>query len=513
MAKNTSPYVVSAPGFWGINTQDAPVDLSPNFALVAYNCVIDKYGRIGARKGWTKQHTANSDLGTSDIECLGELIENNGTSTTLAAGGGYLFTLAGTTLTTLTYGGGGVAPTITANNWQFVKLNGIGLFFQIGHDPLIYDPAVSTTTYRRLSEKTAYAGTVPLANCALSAYGRIWCANTTTDKNTLTWSDIITPQVWTGGTSGSLNLLGVWPNGGDEINGLAAHNNFLIIFGKKQTLIYSGADDPAQMVLHDAIDSMGCIARDSIQNTNDDVLFLSALGVVSINRTIQEKSAPINRISKNVESDLQNNVEGETLSGIKSVYSPVESFYVLSLPLAKQAYCFDTKYPLENGSLRVTIWRDIEPKAFLYRQDRTTLIGKPGYVGKYTGYLDDEAIYRLMYYTSWIDFGNRILTSILKKVKATLIGVISQSVVFKYAFDFVPHYRSLTTTIAPTSDVALYGEALYGVSEYSSGVFSSIVPGNLGGAGKVVQIGLEMDITGNQVSIQQFEVFTKEGRF
>jgi len=35
-------------------------------------------------------------------------------------------------------------------------LNGINYFFQSGHDHLIFDPAVSTTTYRRVSEKTGY---------------------------------------------------------------------------------------------------------------------------------------------------------------------------------------------------------------------------------------------------------------------------------------------------------------------------------------------------------------------
>ena len=45
---------ISAPGFFGLNTQDSPMDLAAGFALQATNCVIDQYGRIGARKGWSK---------------------------------------------------------------------------------------------------------------------------------------------------------------------------------------------------------------------------------------------------------------------------------------------------------------------------------------------------------------------------------------------------------------------------------------------------------------------------
>ncbi len=45
----------------------------------------------------------------------------------------------------------------------------ITYFFQSGFNALIYDPAVSTTTYRRVSEKTGYVATVPDADIVISA--------------------------------------------------------------------------------------------------------------------------------------------------------------------------------------------------------------------------------------------------------------------------------------------------------------------------------------------------------
>ncbi len=42
---------IVAPGFMGLNTQDSSVALESGFATQAMNCVIDKFGRIGARKG------------------------------------------------------------------------------------------------------------------------------------------------------------------------------------------------------------------------------------------------------------------------------------------------------------------------------------------------------------------------------------------------------------------------------------------------------------------------------
>ena len=90
-----------------------------------------------------------------------------------------------------------------------------------------------------------------------------------------------------------------------KVVALAAHNNSLIIFGRRQTLIYTGALTPSTMTLGDTITGIGCVARDSVQMTGEDVIFLSDSGVRSISRTIQEKSAPMRTISRNVNDDIQ----------------------------------------------------------------------------------------------------------------------------------------------------------------------------------------------------------------
>ncbi len=239
-------------------------------------------------------------------------------------------------------------------------MNGITFFFQSGHDPLIFDPAVSTTTFRRVSEKTGYTGTVPLGNIVISAFGRLWVADTTADNVTITFSDLLAGHNWTGGTSGTLNVAQVWPNGSDQIVGLGAHNGFLFIFGKRQILVYSGATTPSSLSLSDSIGNIGCLSRDSIVTTASDIVFLSNSGVRSLLRTIQEKSAPLRDLSKNVRNDLMTYVASETLANIKAVYSEVNAFYLLTLPIAKQVYVFDTKAQLQDGSARVTTWDSIE---------------------------------------------------------------------------------------------------------------------------------------------------------
>ena len=508
---------ISAPGFFGLNTQDSPLDLAAGFALVATNCVIDQFGRIGSRKGWARVNASAGNLGANAPGVIHELVQTDGTLTILFAGNNKLFKLdSSNAVVELTYGGGGTAPTITANNWSCASLNGITYFFQTGFDPLIFDPAVSTTTFRRVSEKTGYAGTVPLGNIVISAYGRLWVADTSTDNTTVSFSDLLSGHIWTGGTSGSLNINQVWPNGADNITGLAAHNNFLIIFGQRQILVYSGATTPSTITLADTVAGIGCIARDSIQSTGKDVLFLSNSGVRSFARTVIEKSVPIGDLSKNVRSDFMNIVAGETLANIKSVYSETEAFYLITLPFVKEVFCFDTRGQLQDGSFRVTTWDSIEPTALLSRRNGDLLLGKTSYIAKYTGSQDDTSAYRLLYYTNHADLGNANVTSLLKRLKVIVIGGTNQFVTMKWGFDFSANYLSANAQI-PTQAVSEYGTAEYGanatvVSEYADGVALQTLTVSASGSGKIVQTGYEADINGSTLSIQRIEIQSKDGK-
>ena len=524
MSKELTPFSISAPGFYGVNTQDSSLDMNPGFALEAVNCVIDQYGRIGSRKGWVKTCTTSI---AANIECIGELIGNDGTSYILCAGGNKFYKQTTTTLTELTYGGGGVAPVITTNNWQFVALNNVGFFFQRGYDTLIFDPAVSTTTYRRVSEKAGYAApglgaTYIQCNAGLSAYGRIWMADISADKNKVVFSDLLSGHVFTGGTSGYLDVGKVWPNGADEIIALAAHNGLLFIFGKRQIIIYEGAYDLATsgvFKLHDTINTVGCIARDSVQNAGDDLLFLSNGGIYSLKRLIQEKANPLRDLSKNVRDHLRTDVDTDFIaeaagtSYIKSCYSDINAFYLLSLPATGEIYCLDMRSPLEDGSARVTRWDSIAPKSFCQARNRTLYMGMVNYLGEYSGYTDNTATYTMKYYTPHINFGGLSSSSILKKISLITIGGSGQIINVFYSADYSTNYNTGTITV-PSHAESYYNSTSYynNTSYYTNGLALDTVNLQAGGTGKVLQFGFETTINGYQVSFQKLDIFTKIGK-
>ena len=215
----------------------------------------------------------------------------------------------------------------------------------------------------------------------------------------------------------------------------------------------------------------------------------------------------------NIGTQLGQQISQEVASTIKSVYSPFESFYLLTFPTLKTVYCFDLKATLQDGSSRVTTWDSIEPQSFCYMRDKSLLIGKSGYVGKYTGHQDNGVKYRMVYFTNHTDLGTPSVASVLKKLSVVVVGGSNQTLTLKWGYDFKENYYSQNTRI-PAQGVAEFGLSEYNTVgvEYSDGVSLQTMTAYPTGAGKVIQTGYEADINGSALSIQKIEILAKNGK-
>jgi hypothetical protein len=530
MAEQITTGTIAAPGFFGLNTQDSSIQLSSGFALEANNCVIDRYGRIGARKGWTKVNTTAASTGA--FRAIYEVFKDDG-NVVLSAANNKIYS-GTTTLTELAVRNStdtaNLTYTITDNNWQISGMpydtgatpSGHAILAQAGHPILVYHKLGATAHahtgaygLQRLGDIASnlpgtYSVTSFTPNICMTAFGRVWVADIANDRQTVYFSDLLDPTEWKTGTSGYLNISEVVPNN-DPIIALASHNGFLLIFCEKHIVIYKNPVDPSALTLEDVITGIGCIARDSVASIGTDLLFLSSTGVQSLQRVVQEKSLPFRDISKNVRDELLANVNSELLKNIKAVYFPTDAFYLLALPSTGFTYCFDTRGVLENGAARTTIWKQIAPTAFCVTQDRQFYIGKAGYIGKYDGYEDDGAKYRMSYFTNYFDFGSATTNKILKRINVTAIGGSAQPIAVKWGYDYTRNYFSRGITLQQVS-VFEYGIAEYNVATYTNGIALDIANIPASGSGTVLQIGFESDIDGTPLSIQKIDFFLKTGK-
>ena len=606
MSKPLVSASIAAPGFLGLNTQESSIILEDGYALEATNCIIDKYGRLGSRKGWDLKSIGVGDIGYNstyptvhdikdDINYLRfdgiatvpdennrfagnfevvyndphnipigdtkEFVSLRGNSlniaqyVTLPAGETtYTFTATSTTKlisadTVLGFGnvniqrdplavlveappipylegshrhvqssgssvrlcwgvqnsslaqpydfgfyqdlGSLLRPLITSTgnsgalkDFTAVTLNNKSFFFQENYRPMQYgelpdstiqlgdvesnfasytDPATSSA----FANAAAYRAHIPQAGVSLSAYGRIWCARTATDKTTLYFSDLLDGSNWVGGSSGSLDTEAILVNGGDEITGLGAQNGQLIVFFRNSIIVLadnagSSSFNPAQLRLVEVINRVGCVAKYSIQNTGSDIIFLSEDGLRSLGRVIQEKSLPMRDLSANVRDDLVQDVRAQPVNNIKSCYSEDNAFYLLLLPLYNKIYCFDTRQTLQNGALRTTIWDNQTQGSMLATPNEVYFTGTYGFA-KYTGYTDNNENYYLKYYTNYFDLGNPNQIKSVKKLGATVIGGSGQDFILKVGFDYEDAYRSFPSQLTTVS-LAEYGTAEYGLA-------------------------------------------------
>jgi hypothetical protein len=473
MAQPLNNITIAAPGFAGINTQDSPISTGTEYCLIAENAVIDQFGRIGARKGYEVKTASNTLLGTAPLQGIFEFLDTDGSLITVVTGNNKIFkvttvTVTDDTLVDITPAG----ASITADNWKGVTFNGFLFLFQASQAPISYDG----TTCALVSAHANYSGTVPTGNEVIAGFGRLWAVNGA--KTTIFWSDLLNGFSWDEGSSGSINLNKVWSDQSDEIQALATHNGYLIIFGKRQILVYQGPTDPATMSLADSISGIGCLARDSVQNTGQDLIFLADSGVRSFNRVIQEKSLPMRDISKNVRTDLMSLALIQS-APIKSAYSEDEAFYLLSFPTSNAIYCFDMRGALENGSHRATLWTGITPRAFCTKRNGTLLFGANYGLAEYKGYNDNTATYSFRYFSSYLDFGAQSNLKFLKKLNITIIGGQSTTATLNWGYDYTSAYSRQAFTFR-TATLSEYGEEQYGLS-------NTVVAGSQGAATVTVE--------------------------
>ena len=576
MAQELKSINLVAPAFKGINTEDSPLAQDPSFAEVADNAVIDKRGRIAARKGYSLLTQATYEYvvvdDTTGFE-VGETITGGTSGATATITEVYNGTVlliqdtrsgtfsasetltGGTSATTATYSStqtgaslgsnpiraikefrddvgnikifsvgnnkilGGTttlvdetpsAYTITSDDWKMVNFNDKIYFFQRGYEPLVYDS--TSDVVAKLSTVAGAAGVTSsiYGNEVLAAYGRLWTADFALDKSTIYWTDLLIGHDWSGGTSGSIDISKVWPDGFDEIVALAAHNNLLIIFGKRSIVVYGGADAPATMSLVDTVAGIGCVGRDTVQYTGSDVLFLSQTGLKSFGRTVQEKSMPLTTLSSTITKDIIQLIN-EANELYKTVYHPEENFYLLTFNNQSMTYCFDVRGTMENGAYRVTRWPGTIFKCYESRDNGDLLIGSVSGLGRYTGYQDNGSSYPFKYFSPELSFGDPSRLKFLKKIRPTIVGGSGLNILFKWDYDFGSAYNSAFITLSSQA-TAEFGVDEYNVGQFSSGILTSKEAINTNGSGNTLSIGLEADINGGQLSLQEINILALVGK-
>lgn len=299
----------------------------------------------------------------------------------------------------------------------------------------------------------------------LGYFGRLWVGGIEGEKDIIHYSALLDESQWWAASSttdaGYIDLKTVW--GKDEIVAIESFGGKLVIFGKYNIAIYNNPDNLALMALDEVIRGIGCVSLNSVQAVADDLFFLSDTGLRSLTRTATFDKLPLKSLSPTIKGELIANIKGATPGSIKSVYMEDEGLYLLSFSDETITYVFDLTYtavkeaPVLTESPRVTKWiwtGDRRPSSFVYSEHYGLLVGqKSGRVATYTGYWDSdylgsanysEEAYKGSISTVWVDLGQGVQASILKRLLLVVAGGQATTLSLRLFKDFstLPSFSS-----------------------------------------------------------------------
>ena len=326
-------------------------------------------------------------------------------------------------------------------------------------------------------------------SCGMGYYGRIWCGGITESKDVVYYSNLLDGDNFLDGDTGLIDLAKVW--GTDEIVALAPFYGKLVIFGKNNIVIYDKPDVVGSLLLNEVIRGIGLVSRDTVQAIGDDLVFLSNTGLRSLGRTTEKDKLPMTDYSLNIKDRLIRNIGQST--NVKSVYVENEGIYIMSFVDKNINYIFDFKHFTPNKVPRVTTWsfdNDREPASMIYTVLYSGLLvgQQDGSIAGYEKYYDTDlagadtytnSSYTWSMETVWVNLGESVAASLLKRLFMTLEGGSGARMGLKWYKDFSPTPSTITSIVLnpeTTGNTFLWGAttSLYGtttVTTTSSGSF------------------------------------------
>jgi len=537
MAKQLQYQSLTNIGLNGLNTQANPASLDPSYLTKAENVVIRESGRISLRKGF-KQKVAPNAVAPNGVAIKSIVEHQDGaTKKIFASHGTSIYTVDFTTPNAaFPSSGADVKHTVTGTdgNWQFINFNGRLTCLHENTVPQRYDGLQSSGSKWAAFADHDRPPTVTSGefkpSCGVGFYGRMWVGGVEEEKDVLHYSALLDADDYTHSSGGgSFDLKKVL--GKDDIIAIAPFYGQLAVFGKNNIAIYESPDVVGSMKLNEVIRGVGCVARDSVQHIGDDLVFLSSTGLRSLARTSEKDKVPLTDLSVNVKDTLIRNIGQST--EVKSAYIENEGIYVMTFTASNITYVFDFKHLTPNQAPRITTWTfdlDREPSSIAYTDTYGMLIGqKDGSIAIYEGYYDSDlaangttysyASYTGSFETTWVNLGESVGASLLKRLFMVIEGGSGANLALKWYKDFSSSPSKTTAiTLNPTTtgstalwgaSTSLYGNSgvtykpVYGLTEYRT---------PLTGSAKNLKISISIQSNGYDASLQDLTLLHKQGK-
>jgi hypothetical protein len=367
----------------------------------------------------------------------------------------------------------------------------------------------------------------------------LWAVDT--DGKTVRYSALLDETRWAAADGGgSIDFSKVWPAGQDDVVAIEEFGGNLVVWGSRNTVIMTdGAGaalgvEPTDLYVADTIPGLGAKTQFGICRAVGDLWFLSPEGVTSLGRELRQKSTEFTNLSKQVQSQVQEWIKGESdINDITMEYNPDDSFVVLNFPAVDKQVVFDTRSPLEDGTYRVTTWSsDLQTCAYNRAGAKLqgSLTGTVGEIFNYSGSSDNGTAYVFDYESGWLNLGEELnlYLKFVKRMTSFVIVEANVTVTHKVEYDFGTKAFSFSKT-ANRAQVIEWGQFEWGSNGKYDKDDSAAVAGTDyaewgGGAsirtldvqpksgGQYIKVGVSVNTNSGTFALQQLNLYAKVGR-
>lgn len=520
MASPLRPVRLRSPGTRGLITDQESETQNHQWATELRNAIVNSSNRIAARNGWSMLTTSGNH--SDDTETIFEFVEDEDTTYIVSAADDAIY--SGTvTLTDRSNLGSALFTTPTAADWQFVTLNGMCFGFQQDHEPIIWEPsstnlASQSNDFEDLHEATGYVGTAPNGNAAVSTHGRIF--GFADGGQVIKWCALLSPNDWSGAGAGSVDLRNIWPNGSDIGVALVEWNDFLVVFGQRSVLIFSGLDDPnTEFALaggssdtsdgqRDTLTGDGLVARDAVVSVGTELIYLSRSGLRSLSRALVGQNLPLTTIAPQIQLQLKTDVDAalNASASIKMVYHRPLSAIIAKIGSAY--WYFDVR---DTSLVRASKWDGI---GWLGAASvgGTLYLGQNDGIASYTGYTDGGAPYFWEFRSPWVPLtGELSRTFIAKSAQGFYESDLAQTITLDWSFDYTSERFTQNATL-DIGNASEWNDAEFGIGEWGTSGTLIRQDYEASGDGSLMQFGIRTTINGGNFAVQEVDFFGKFGR-
>lgn len=334
----------------------------------------------------------------------------------------------------------------------------------------------------------------------------IFVSGDATEPNLVVYSGPLDESEWdTAAGAGQINA-------GFEIKQIKPFREELYVFGETQIkkIVVSGTD----FVIQDVTKNIGCVASDSVQEINGDLLFLSQDGFRTIAGTDRIGDIELGVQSKNIQQDVTSFILNADLPSVNSTVVRRKSQY----------RCFFSDENLEvnkNNGILGGLKGDANGINWEWSKLRgiKTSVCASGYItteefvlhGDFNGKLYrqesgssfDGGNISAVYATPYLDFGESQIRKTLHKVTVFLRAEGKLILNFAVQYDWNSRDVMNPTTYFIEDDVvgAIYGTGIFGTGIYATAA-SPVLLKNIEGSGFSNRITFSTDDTNESYSIQ-----------